>query len=223
MSVIFTLQKPVHTKIYLIQEDIHTEGTLSLLNVFTRKEGITIEGKVLVPEKLAKQMCDLVSRRPKGIFNIRFYSEDEVINIKQITGNRYSSFWLENDHMAYVYFNQKGVQGTSFVRVEPNPENAKGKPKDFIMCPTEPPKYPSLGDLYFDPQSKAIRMYMSSGWNDTQIKVENQPAIAAEKKIAIPDNYAAFFCQPLEKRKWEREIESRRIAKVLKATRRKHQ
>ncbi len=212
---IFTLQNPVKTDIYIIKERAYAEGTIGVLNVMAKDNTIVIEGKVLIQTHIADKMCDFVSRKPKGLFNIRFSTESDVVEVKKIIGNTRSEFWLENERMSNIFFSQKGIKVS-------NLEDIPDPGQEFITCPIRPGLYPSAGDLYYDEPTEKIRMYMISGWTDTNITMPSTPQISARKIMEIPEYHAVFLCEPLEKRKWDRAISKGRAAKVLKASRKKH-
>ena len=113
--------------------------------------------------------------------------------------------------MANVYFKQ-----TCFKVPKSQTINAE-KENDFIVCPSSFPSYPELGDLVFDKNTKKMYMYMSDGWTciDALSKFTKPPRISKTKSIAIPDGCITFSCEPLENRRWDRDINSRRAKKIL--------
>jgi hypothetical protein len=215
---IFNLRSPVKCRIHLIKEDTNHEGSVDSIVVSLSKDSkMNISGRVLVTENLADKMSDVVLKNPTGLFDLYFRTNDQKVIIYRCIGDKESTIYMLGEKMARVYFSQACIKDTSDSNHPEDSSFTSDFVYDFITCPTSPSLDPNLGDLYWDSETQAIRIFMSNGWYTTNYKYSEAPSIEARKKIEVPNFTAVFYCSPPKNRRWHRDIDSRRV-KVIQRT-----
>ncbi len=204
-KIILHLEKPVAAKIILLRENNKKiEGILGNCKITDGSKYMWITGSVLVDNIYERLMVDDLSKSPKGLFDLRVKTANEIIDLQRCIGTSCDQLWLNGRSTSSIHFAQKCIQ--SHLPIEADSS-------EYIDCPTEPENNASLGDLYFDRESMQIKMKMTDGWFNiaTINNIENFQI----QRLDIPMHSCVFQCQKLESRKWHRNIESRRAKKVL--------
>ena len=130
-------------------------------------------------------------------------------------------FLLGGVSMANVYFHQNCIKSKERYPLE-KPDETTEKPDEttWIPCPTYPPDNPSLGDLFYNEDTKQICMYTSLGWMDLAIR-QDRPHILNSKAMALPEYSTTFYCDLLHRAGRPDNTHSRRAQKVLEMKRRR--